>query len=393
MKLFIICGHGEGDPGADGGGYTEAERVRALAAKIKELGGEAVILGDTSKNWYRDKLISTYNFSEDSNILELHMDAGGGSARGGHIIIKEGFAPDEYDLSLALSISILMPGRAENIKYRSDLANVNRAAKRGLNYRLMECGFIDNDQDRKIFNDHIAEIAEGILRDFGIIVTKKTTGKWIKDKVGDWWQDPDGSYPRNCWRKIAGTFYWFNEKGYVVQNQWIQYQGNFYWLNGTGGMRTGWNKIDGEWYFLNDGVVAPKKPVGAMLTGWVLAGGNYFYLRPKREGKHAQGTLLEGELKGYAGNDYYLVKSGEDRRYQTGQMLTGWRQAGDDYYWYNTIATKDMPLGAMYKNKWLKLPEAWYYFKDNGEMACDETLVIGGKKYMFGKNGYMQQNE
>ena len=74
-------------------------------------------------------------------------------------------------------------------------------------------------------------------------------------------------------------------------------------------------------------------------------------------------------------------------------MLTGWRQAGDDYYWYNTIATKDMPLGAMYKNKWLKLPEAWYYFKDNGEMACDETLVIGGKKYMFGKNGYMQQNE
>lgn len=42
-----------------------------------------------------------------------------------------------------------MPGRAENIKYRSDLANVDRAAKRGLNYRLMECGFIDNDQDRK----------------------------------------------------------------------------------------------------------------------------------------------------------------------------------------------------------------------------------------------------
>ena len=170
MKLFIICGHGEGDPGADGGGYTEAERVRALAAKIKELGGEAVILGDTSKNWYRDKLISTYNFSEDSNILELHMDAGGGSARGGHIIIKEGFALDEYDLSLALFISTLMPGRDENIKYRSDLANVNRAAKRGLNYRLMECGFIDNDQDRKIFNDYIAEIAEGILRAFGIIV-------------------------------------------------------------------------------------------------------------------------------------------------------------------------------------------------------------------------------
>ena len=127
-----------------------------------------------------------------------------------------------------------------------------------------------------------------------------------------------------------------------------------------------------------------------MLTGWVLAGGNYFYLRPKREGKHAQGTLLEGELKGYAGNDYYLVKSGEDRRYQTGQMLTGWRQAGDDYYWYNMKATSASPLGAMYKNKWLSLKEADYYFKSDGKMAKNETLTINGKKYTFGSTGYLQ---
>ena len=34
MKLFLIAGHGEGDPGAEGGGYTEAERVRALAERM-----------------------------------------------------------------------------------------------------------------------------------------------------------------------------------------------------------------------------------------------------------------------------------------------------------------------------------------------------------------------
>lgn len=38
-KLFIICGHGAGDPGCCAGGYTEAERVRALGQRIKELGG------------------------------------------------------------------------------------------------------------------------------------------------------------------------------------------------------------------------------------------------------------------------------------------------------------------------------------------------------------------
>ena len=261
MKLFLIAGHGEGDSGAAGGGYTEAERVRALAERMKYYGGDNVIVGDTTKNWYRHGYVSTYDFPDGCCVMELHMDAGGGQAHGGHIIVKNGLGTDQYDRAVATYISGILPGRSENIKYRDNLANINRAAKRGINYRLLECGFIDNDSDREKFNSNIDEIAINLLACFGII-TQNGTGKWVKDKTGYWWQDPDGSYPRNCWRKIAGTFYWFNEKGYVVQNQWIQYQGNFYWLNGTGGMRTGWNKIDGEWYFLNDGVVAPKKPVG-----------------------------------------------------------------------------------------------------------------------------------
>ena len=50
-RVFIIAGHGAGDCGAVGNGYTEAERVRALANRIKELGGDSVMLGDTSRNW------------------------------------------------------------------------------------------------------------------------------------------------------------------------------------------------------------------------------------------------------------------------------------------------------------------------------------------------------
>ena len=55
MHLFIIAGHGAGDPGATGNGYTEAERVRALAARIGALGGSNVTIADTSRNWYADK--------------------------------------------------------------------------------------------------------------------------------------------------------------------------------------------------------------------------------------------------------------------------------------------------------------------------------------------------
>ena len=52
--LFIIAGHGAGDPGATGNGYQEAERVRVLAAKIGAYGGSDVTIADTSRNWYAD---------------------------------------------------------------------------------------------------------------------------------------------------------------------------------------------------------------------------------------------------------------------------------------------------------------------------------------------------
>ncbi|BBH49892.1 hypothetical protein Pcatena_04790 [Parolsenella catena] len=166
-KLFVICGHGAGDPGADGGGYTEAERVRTLAARIKAHGGSGVELGDTSRNWYRDGGISRLNTS--APVVELHMDASGvPGAHGAHVIIKSGFAADEYDRALADRLSAMMPGRAEKIVHHSELANVNRAARRGINYRLVENGFIDSPIDLAYFNSHVDDIARVYLEVFGI---------------------------------------------------------------------------------------------------------------------------------------------------------------------------------------------------------------------------------
>lgn len=166
-KLFVICGHGAGDPGADGGGYTEAERVRALGRRIKELGGDAVELGDTSRNWYRDGGLNS--LKTDKPVVELHMDASGvPGAHGAHVIIKSGFEPDEYDRALADRLSAMMPGRADKLVKVSNLANVNRAARRGINYRLAENGFIDSPIDLAYFNEHVDDIARAYLEVFGI---------------------------------------------------------------------------------------------------------------------------------------------------------------------------------------------------------------------------------
>ena len=173
--LFLICGHGAGDSGAVGNGYQEQERVRALGKKIKELGGDYVTLGDISKNWYKTAGINTLTIPKDWQILELHMDSGASSARGGHVIIKQGMSADKYDKALAKMLEEMLPGRSKMIVGRNDLANVNRSASKGYGYRLVEFGFISNANDVKIFNTKMDEIAKRVLKSFDIPVkeTKK----------------------------------------------------------------------------------------------------------------------------------------------------------------------------------------------------------------------------
>lgn len=169
-KLFVIAGHGAGDPGAEGNGYQEAERVRALAAKIGELGGDDVTVGDTSRDWYADNGISSLDLPSDTAIIELHMDGSvSPSARGGHVIIKAGYSADAYDNALAGMLGSILPGRSSLIVGRNDLANVNRAAARGFNYRLVEFGFITNAEDVHIFNNQMEDLARGVLMSFGIV--------------------------------------------------------------------------------------------------------------------------------------------------------------------------------------------------------------------------------
>ena len=175
-KLYVICGHGAGDPGACHNGYEEAERVRALGKKIKELGGNNVMLGDVNRNFYEDGGIEKLTVSKDYQIIELHMDRAAAPARGAHIIIYSGFEPDKYDEALADFLCGLFPGRSTKIAKRSDLANPARAAKMGYGYRLAECGFISNKEDLSLFNNGIEKIAKGILKCFGISVSGSSSG-------------------------------------------------------------------------------------------------------------------------------------------------------------------------------------------------------------------------
>lgn len=274
-KLYIIAGHGAGDPGACAGGQTEAERVRALAKVIKERGGSSVEVLDTSRDWYADGGINSLTLPVDSMLLELHRDSASELARGAHIIINGNYAPDDFDKVLAANLAAILPGRPQTIVGRTDLANANRAAARGINYRLAEVGFISNAQDRAIFDSRMNEIADAILNAAGISVV---AAGWQKDAKGWWYKNADGSYPSNAWCKLGGYWYYFNIGGYAAK---------------------GWQKIKGEWYYLLPAEI-DGHPECSMVTGWLKDKGVWYYLT--ESGAMAKGCTLEIKGKTYAFN-------------------------------------------------------------------------------------------
>lgn len=177
MKLYIIAGHGNGDPGACAGGYTEAALVRKLAKRIKALGGSNVTVLDTTRNWYADGGISRLDLPKDAQVLELHMDSASASAKGGHVVVDADLNADKYDKALAKFISGYFPGRSITISKRNDLANPNRAQAARISYRLLEVCFISNKADRTKFISKTDEIAKGILKAFDIEEKKAATAK------------------------------------------------------------------------------------------------------------------------------------------------------------------------------------------------------------------------
>lgn len=169
MRLLVVAGHGDGDPGATGNGYFEYERARTLASRMKDLGGDEVLLGDMSRNWYADDLWSSVDTGEFDTAIEIHLDSWDSDGpHGGHVVIKAGTTPDEYDNALAAFIGDMFPGRSALISGQDWIQNVNVCAARGINYRLLETCFISNSDDMDVFNANIDKVATGILAAFGI---------------------------------------------------------------------------------------------------------------------------------------------------------------------------------------------------------------------------------
>lgn len=246
-KLYVICGHGAGDPGACAHGRKEADDVRRLGNRIKELGGSSVVLLDTSRDWYADAGILNLDISKSDWIVELHRDSTEG-ARGGHVIIKSGIGgADKYDKALASLMGRIFPGRAQTIREVSNLANPNRAASKGFNYRLVENGFITSEEDNKIFDSRLDDLVEGYLAAFGLKASepKPSASKPASTKPKDGIYTGTGfggTYRCNCSAlnvraepsTSAAVVATYKRGQIVILDDWYKISGGYVWGRYTG---------------------------------------------------------------------------------------------------------------------------------------------------------------
>ncbi|MBO5020045.1 MAG: N-acetylmuramoyl-L-alanine amidase [Clostridia bacterium] len=180
MKILLIAGHGQGDPGACALGYQEAtltrEVVASLANKLKPYAEVEVF--DTSKNMYKFLKLLTFNFKKYDYVLEVHFNAaandknGNGKTTGTEVLVHTSEKAVTVEQLIVNNISEL-GFTNRGVKLRSNLQNMNVCkGKQGVSYALVEVCFIDDLDDMKLYQakkeEVVTAIADGILKGHGI---------------------------------------------------------------------------------------------------------------------------------------------------------------------------------------------------------------------------------
>lgn len=175
---------------------------------------------------------------------------------------------------------------------------------------------------------------------------------------------------------IDNKTYLANEEG-MVSGGFNEYEGNRYYFDTKDGhMLTGTQVIDGHTYLFADN--------GIMQTGFIDYEGSIHLF------DEFTGRMMAGSAIHYKGNYY--------RFDETGAMITGFYQDGDDTYYYDSegkMLTGWMTLadGYQYYDSKGKRVYGWYEIEDNMYFFDEETgYMYTGWKYEDDKEYYFKED-
>ena len=187
--IFIFRGHGNGDCGAVGNGYTEeqvAQLIVNLLVKKLRSKGVNVHTNASNQNNYQNCCLSSYKYKFGYSI---HLNSAGSSASGieCYVPLGEKYLKLEEDILKQVSNKLNIPNRGvksrnydtEQISYRVNgspstgkdyYKEIREAWQKGISLTILEVGFINSNDVHKIiqYQEEITTIiANVILKELG----------------------------------------------------------------------------------------------------------------------------------------------------------------------------------------------------------------------------------
>ena len=251
-KILIASGHGYNDPGAVGNGTNERDFIRKYIAPnvqkyLKQAGHTVDVYGGSKQNQnlytdtaygerignHKDYGMYWVHKQKYDIVVELHLDAAGASASGGHVIISNQWPADKVDKDINNCLKATV-GTIRGIDPRNDLLNANVAGRLGTNYRLVEMGFITNKKDMNYLKKNYDRFSKELA---GAINGKPIGGTSAGSKKITWnWK---GRFTANTTIKVRrkpGLSGAVVDKGsWIYKNQWIDFvsvtkKDGYWWL-------------------------------------------------------------------------------------------------------------------------------------------------------------------
>lgn len=185
MKILLISGHGNGDSGALGNGYKEADLTRELVNLIvpKLRAYATVDVYNQSRNAFKDCQNGTFNIGKYDYVFEVHFNAFNGQGHGTecYVTSRENGITVEQEIMKRMGKYFTLRDNDsvfDGVK-RTNFLVINTVKNKGMSGALLETCFIDNANDMRVYQankDRIAsEITEGIAEGFGLKATNKPT--------------------------------------------------------------------------------------------------------------------------------------------------------------------------------------------------------------------------
>ena len=260
----------------------------------------------------------------------------------------------------------------------------------------------------------------------GWTVTLKDTSDGWKNAFGNSWFYVEGGKPVTGWKQIGGSWYYFSEDGEMLDGTLFEDDGVTYaldengvmaksgwvklgdsswaYLDANGNPLTGWQYLDGAWYYFTDGwsldtgYYGNEKHWEQGIGGYMVSGGARSIWNSDWATQHTYFFNDDGTMD--ATDGWKVTPYGEWHYYQGGADVTGWKEI--DGKWYDFDANGVMKVGTWdgdyYLNEdgtmagagWLqeRYDDDWYYLDVSGK-AVYGWQEIGGSWYYFQADGTM----